>query len=160
MPRIELTIASPNDVSETELTEFCEMVRAGGAVMSEGLEGRVQQAKSLVFLRVDKQLAGVAAIKQYRAGVFRNAGVQEDAQFQSELGYIAVNCEHRRRGYSYLLSVVAMSQTDRKPTYATVGQDNTHMRKPLERLGFKCVGEPWYSTIKKNKYLVLYVNTS
>ena len=151
-------------MSESELTKFCELVRAGGEDESEGLERRVQQAKSLVFLKVDKQIVGVAAIKQprntYRDRVFRSAGVREAAcQFQLELGYIFVKPEYRGQRYSYVLSVLAMSQADRKAIYATTRQNNLLMKKTLERLEFRCVGDSWQSDIDENNRLVLYVNT-
>ena len=161
MAGIELTIASPNCIEQSEIDTFCKLVRSGGEVDSVGLEGRVKMAKALVFLQEDKRPFGVAAIKQpngnYTTKVFQKAGVPEYAcKFQLELGWVVVEPEHQGKGYSYVLSDSAMTQAERKATFATTRLDNIPMLKTLERIGFRRYGDSWQG---RNHRLVLYVKT-
>jgi RimJ/RimL family protein N-acetyltransferase len=161
MIRVDSVIKDPGSLNPSELRQFCEFVRRGDEVQSQGLEDRVKQAKALVLLQVNSELVGIAAIKQplktYRDGVFKKAGVPEAAEaFQLELGWVYVPPQHRRQGYSRVLSVAAMSQADRKPTFATTRLDNVAMHRTLENLGFRRLGDSWRSDRGKKPRLVLY----
>lgn len=164
MSRVELVITEPERCTKTELHQFCELVRQGGAVESHGLENRVRKAQALVFLHVDGETVGIAAIKNpsagYRDDVFRKAGVpQAGNQFHLELGWVFVLPDHRGKGYSLILSAAAMSQAERKPTFATTRLDNLAMQRTLEHLGFTRLGDSWQSTRGNKPRLVLYVTT-
>jgi GNAT superfamily N-acetyltransferase len=164
MSRVDPLIAEPGLCTESELAIFCRLVRKGGAVESQGLEGRVKEAKALVFLRVDGQVVGVAALKkpseQYRAGVFQKAGVPNSAStFHLELGYVFVCPDHQGKRYSLVLSAAAMSQSERKPTFATTRLDNVAMQRTLEHLAFRRLGDSWNSDKGQKPRLVLYVTT-
>lgn len=161
MGRVDSVIREPGRLSAAELRQFCEFVRRGDEVQSRGLEARVKNAKALVLLQVDSELVGIAAIKQplktYRDGVFRMAGVSEAAEaFHLELGWVYVPPEHRRQGYSRVLSVAAMSQAERQPTFATTRLDNLAMHRTLENLGFRRLGDSWRSDRGKKPRLALY----
>ena len=161
MGKVDSVIREPGRLSASELEQFCEFVRRGDEVLSPGLEARVKNAKALVLLQVDSELVGIAAIKQplktYRDGVFKKAGVPEAAEaFQLELGWVYVPPEHRRQGYSRVLSVAAMSQTGRQPAFATTRLDNVAMHRTLENVGFRRLGDSWRSDRGNKPRLVLY----
>ena len=161
MGKVDSVIREPGRLSASELGQFCEFVRRGDEVLSPGLEARAKNAKALVLLQVDSELVGIAAIKQplktYRDGVFKKAGVPEAAKaFQLELGWVYVPPEHRRQGYSRVLSVAAMSQTGRQPAFATTRLDNVAMHRALENVGFRRLGDSWRSDRGKKPRLVLY----
>ena len=161
MGRVDSVIKAPGRLTAAEFRLFCEFVRHGDEVQGHGLEDRVKDAKALVLLQVNSELVGIAAIKQpfktYRDGVFKKAGVPEAAEaFQLELGWVYVPPEHRRQGYSRALSIAAMSQADRKPTFATTRLDNVAMPRALENLGFRRLGDSWRSDRGKKPRLVLY----
>lgn len=164
MSRVNPEIANPERCSKAELETFCDFVRRGGEVQDDGLEGRVRQAKALVFLRVDGQVIGVAAIKRpalkYRDGVFRKAGVPHAAsRFHLEIGWVFVMPDHRKKGYSHALCAAAMSQAERESTFATTRLDNVAMQRTLERFGLRRLGDSWQSDRGTKPRLVLYITT-
>lgn len=83
MSLVNSVIANPRLCTESELAMFCELVRQGGEVASDGLEARIKAAKALVFLKVNNTVVGVAALKvpstAYRNSVFRKASVPNAA---------------------------------------------------------------------------------
>jgi GNAT superfamily N-acetyltransferase len=164
MSRVDPMITKPAFCSKVDLQEFCKLVRQGDEVEAQGLEARVKRAKALVFLRVDGELVGVAALKEpaqtYRDGVFRKAVVPgASTVFWFELGWVFVSPAHRRKGYSRVLSGAAISQSDREPLFATTRLDNVAMQKVLEDLGLRRLGESWQSDRGAKPWLVLYVTT-
>jgi hypothetical protein len=163
MSRVDPLIAEPGLCTEPELATFCRLVRKGGQVKSAGLEDRVRNAKALVFLRVDGQVVGVAALKKpsesHRDSVFRRAGVSNAAStFHWELGWVFVCPDHQGKKYSLVLSAAAISQSERKPTFATTRLDNVAMQRTLEHLALRRLGDSWISDGGQNR-LVLYVTT-
>jgi len=151
----------PSQCTDAEIAAFCCLVRQGDEVDPEDLEDRARKARALVFLYVDRVLIGVAAIKRpekrYRDGVFRKAGVPNEAtEFELELGWVFVREEYRDRHYSRVLSVAAITQTERLATFATTKADNAAMQKTLEWLKFERIGKPWPSN-RRPYNLALYV---
>jgi len=162
MHRVNPVIIEPPLCTETEVAAFCNLVRQGDEVEGRRLEGRVKRAKALAFLYVDRQLVGVAALKQpaktYRDGVFRKAGVPNAAKaFDLELGWVFVPETFRGRQYSRILSSAALSQNEQKPTFATTRADNIPMQRTLEHLAFRRLGDSWRSERGQCPCLVLYV---
>jgi hypothetical protein len=165
MLRLASDIRQPSLCTEAEIAAFCDLVRQGEEVDSQGLEDRVKNAKALVFFFVDCVLAGVAALKQpittYRDGVFQKAGVPNVANsFALELGWVFVPEVHRGKQYSRVLSAAALSQNERLPTFATTRADNVAMQRTLEHSGFRKLGNSWRSSRGKREWLVLYVSVS
>ncbi len=161
MRQVNAEIMRPQLCSDAEIGAFCCFIRQGGEVDIAGLEGRVRQAKALVFLYVDRTLVGVAALKQpgknYRDKVFKAAGVSDNsATFGLELGWVFVRPEHRGKHYSLVVSSAAIGQADGAPIFATTRTDNVNMNGTLEYLVFKKVGITWSSIDGEHK-LVLYV---
>ena len=92
MRPVDTEIVDPKLCTETEIAAFCRLVKEGEKVSTESLEGRVRSAKTIVFLYIDRELAGVAALKRpaqtYRDGVFKKARVPHvGAAFSLELGW-------------------------------------------------------------------------
>jgi hypothetical protein len=140
------------------------MVRMGGEVEENDLEARVRRARALVFFSVDSDLVGVGALKlpfkAYRDGVFRKAGVPDAASaYDQELGWVFVLPAHQGKGYSRVVSAAIMSQSLRKPTFATTRLDNVPMQRTLEHLAFRRLGDSWRSDRGKRPRLVLYVSS-
>lgn len=165
MGRVDPQIMPPSMCTEAELAAFCDLVRQGEEVEAQGLEGRAKKAKALVFLYVDRELAGVAALKRpakaYRDGVFRKAGVPNAAAaFDLELGWVFVPAAHRGRQYSRVLSAAALSQNEGAATFATTRADNVAMQRTLEHLAFRRLGDSWRSNRGQRTQLLLYVATS
>lgn len=151
--------------TEAEIAAFCNLVRQGEEVDAQGLEDRAKNAKALVFLFVDRTLAGVAALKRpaktYRDGVFQKAGVPKAAEsFDLELGWVFVPAIHRGKQYSRVLSAAALSQNEGAPTFATTRADNVAMQRTLEHLAFRRLGDSWCSTRDQGERLLLYVAAS
>jgi GNAT superfamily N-acetyltransferase len=164
MPRVDPVIIRPWLCTESEIATFCHLVRQGEEVQRQGLEARIRRAKALVLLHVDRQVVGVAALKQpaktYRDGVFRKAGVANAAvSFDLELGWVFVLPAHRGKQYSRILSAAALSRSERKPTFATTRADNIAMQRTLEHLAFRRLGDSWRSDRGQRPRLLLYVTT-
>jgi len=162
MRSVDRQIVAPDRCTDSEVAAFCKLVRQGEEVSSQGLEGRVKTARSLVFLYVARQLAGLAALKRplqtYRNGVFKKARVPDlGPTFDLELGWVFVASEHRGRGYSTVLSAAALSQRGGEGPFATTRADNIAMQKTLEHLGFRRVGDSWPSKQNRRARLLLYV---
>jgi GNAT superfamily N-acetyltransferase len=158
---IESEAKEPRLCSEANLKTFCAFVRLGGEVAESGLEDRVKRAKSLVFLKVDGNVVGIAALKRpestYRNSVFKKANVPELAEsFNLELGWVFVLEEHRRKGYSNVLSAAAFSQRQGGPVFATTRLDNVPMQRTLEHSAFRRLGDSWRSERGQKPMLVLY----
>ena len=164
MSRVDPVIIEPRLCTELELATFCKLVLQGGEVEGHGLEQRVKKAKTLVFLKVNDEVVGVAALKEpsktYRDRVFRKASVPNAADpFHLELGWVYVLPNHQGKKYSHIISAAAMSQSERRPTFATTRLDNVAMQRTLDRLAFRRLGDSWRSDRGQRQRLVLYVTT-
>lgn len=150
MPRVDRPIANPSLCTQADISAFCDLVRQGDEVEGRGLEVRVEGAKAVACLYVDRQLVGVAALKQPtkadRDRVLRKAGVPDAAAFfDLELGWVFVPEAYRDRKYSRVLSAAALNQSQRRPTGATTRADSIPMQKTLEHLSFGRLGDSWGS---------------
>jgi GNAT superfamily N-acetyltransferase len=156
---MEVDGRAPGECSPQDVASFCKLVKAGGEVAEAGLEQLVNQARRLVFARSDNALVGVAALKtprpNYKARVFRKAGVGNADDYPLELGWVFVVPEHRRQGISGRLVEAALEGTD-GGAFATSRLDNTHMHGCLERHGFERSGQP-YKSDDADREILLYV---
>jgi predicted GNAT family N-acyltransferase len=138
----------PQAFSQQERREFMDLVIAGGEVGNAVLETNVNKARCLVLLRLQKQLLGVAALKNprstYRTRIERNSGTDLGAHtFPYELGYVFVIEGARGRGYSGQLTAAALSACDRRGVFATSRSDNHQMHASLRRHGFSQAGQSY-----------------
>ena len=144
----EIAIRPPHEVHESEIREFVAMVEAGGEVAQRGLQGRVEKAKTLVFLSVAGRLAGVGALKRpeatYRSEVWRKSGIDVPTEnYPIELGWVVVLPGHRSKGYGTKISQAALSAVHDTGIFATCRTDNSAMHRILEECGFKMGGQPY-----------------
>ena len=159
-----ITIKKPCECSQAELQDFVSLVLAGGEVTAAGLEGRVRNAQSLVFLTECDCLKGIAAVKNpdldYRRGVFQKAQASiNDTEFSLELGWVFVLPSSRGAGFSHKLMKAALTVTNGQAIFATSRADNAPMHKVLKTHGFSCHGKT-YASSRDNQQLVLFVCTA
>ena len=94
---LDLVEKAPSECTDEQIGAFCDLVRKGDEVVSEGLEGRVRRAWLLAFGSADGSLVAVAGIKRpdpgYRAKVFDKSGTKLNPRdFVVELGWVMVMC--------------------------------------------------------------------
>lgn len=134
--------------TDDERRTFAGMVRAGGEVGGAELEKNVREAKCLVFLHVDHDLVGVAALKNprtgYRTRISLNSGVDlAVAKYPFELGYIYVVEAQRRKGFSNRLVEAALAVADKSGVFATSRANNIPMHSALIKFGFENTGKSY-----------------
>lgn len=155
----ELLIKSPADCSNTEIGMFIELVRSGGEVSDQGLAERILRATTIVFIRADGEVKGVAALKQpqssYRRRVSSESGAMlSETEFPYELGWVFVSQGARGQGLSLLLSQASIAASKGAGIFATSRTDNIAMHRSLEKVGFMSVGKPYVSGRRKHSLLV------
>jgi len=146
---MEVIAKRPTQCSHVELEDFASFVRAGGEVVSEGLERRVRGAEYLLFLMDAECLKGIGAVKRpetgYRKGVSAKAGViLRQSAFPFELGWVFV-LRSARGGRGKMLVTTAFKQINGKGIFATSRTDNKPMRECLLGQGFAIKGKAYAS---------------
>lgn len=136
----EITCVTPNEVEQPEAARFKAMVEASGEVNSHTFPALYQQARSLCFVRVGGELAGVGALKRpyqaHRNGVFASAQASLPADlFTFELGWFHVLDAFKGRRLSSRMVSALMAHTDGTSVYATSRANNVAMHAALERHG-------------------------
>lgn len=155
----DLLVKSPGDCSNLDIELFIAFVRAGGEVSVQGLTERVRSAAALVFVRVNGNVVGVAALKQpqatYRRRVSSESGAPlTAAEFPYELGWVYVSPESRGNGLSCLLSRAAIAASNGAGVFATSRTDNVAMHRSLGKVGFVPVGKTYVSGRSKHSLQV------
>jgi GNAT superfamily N-acetyltransferase len=158
---LNVTLREPTACSSAESAAFRDLVVQGDEVDPDGLEGRIQKAKALVFGTCDDLLVGVAAVKcqerNYRHGIFQKAGISDLAgRYVYELGWIFVVPEFRGKGFSVALVEKSLASFGAENVYSTSKTSNTPMHRTLLKFGFSAEGNPWRS--KRGPYdLAMYL---
>jgi predicted GNAT family N-acyltransferase len=152
------------ECSAAELKDFAALVLAGCEVTEVGLEVRIKNAETLLFLRQDGCLKGIAAVKnpknKYKERVFQKAqATVEASQFPFELGWVFVLPSSRGAGFSHKLVEAALSVVSDQAIFATSRADNAPMHKVLKAHGFSCHGKT-YASSRGNQHLVLFVRNA
>ncbi|MCH7914906.1 MAG: GNAT family N-acetyltransferase [Deltaproteobacteria bacterium] len=155
-----LAVKAPDACSSDEIKDFLELVGQGEEVEPGGLAGRVRKAAALVFLHVDNQLAGVAALKNpndgYRSSVFRKAATETPAnEFPFEVGWVFILQRYRGKRLSRKLVEAALSRSEARPVFATSRADNKAMHRTLSACGFSREGTA-YASDMSNQLLELF----
>lgn len=146
---MDVRAKSPKECSPQEFAEFEALVREGGEVDPEGLDGRVRRAAALAFLVDEGEILGVAGLKVpgagYRAKVAKGsqASVLAD-QYPFELGWVFVR-SGVRGGKSKMLCDALISRAHGRGIFATSRVNNPWMHATLEAKGFKRTGAEWPS---------------
>lgn len=121
-----LTIGRPDRMN---IDGFASLIRLGGAVQHDGLEGRIARARLLVGLETTGgELVGCCAIKRpdkaYAARVFDGTG---RAPPDYEWGWLVVRPEYRGRGLASVLRSATLRVWS-GPCFCTRSDD---VREPL-----------------------------
>lgn len=153
----------PCECSVAELEDFAALVLSGGEVMAAEIDERIQNAETLLFLKMKGCLKGIAAVKNpaenYKSGVFKNAQATVNPNhFQYELGWVYILPSARGAGLSRELVEAAVSTIKGQAIFATSRADNVPMHKALVRCGFSSHGQSYPST-RRNQKIMLFVRS-
>lgn len=159
--KYEVDCKAAVECSEGELDEFCAIVAEGGEV-SAGLRSRVANSLRLGFIRHNGGTVGTAGLKKpkssYRTKVFSNAkSVSNPKQYPFELGWIYLKEEHRSKGQMTRLLRELMPLADGKGVFATTRTNNTIMRDMLIQIHFKENGDEYFSKLRPDETLNLFL---
>lgn len=94
------------EATKTEIDNFVDLVRSGGAVNEHYvLQGIKRAGARIVLAEIDREMVGVAALKvpkdQYRSGLEGTSKANYPLPIQDyhyELGYVSVSPDHGKRG--------------------------------------------------------------
>jgi len=146
MSTTQILLLTPEECTSEQLADFHDLVVSGNQVQQEGLADRIAGASLLAFAYLEKQLAGVASVKNqkrsYITGIFLKAKVPRLAeQYQYELGYAVTHSSFRRKGISRDLIGKLIASQPGTSFYATTKNDA--MRDLLTKSGFNTLGNPY-----------------
>lgn len=164
MPKsFAIAVKSPQTCLPSELADFTAFVAAGAEVARAGLEGRVSNAYSLLFLRENSCLLGIGALKSplstYSASVFKKAAATLPAtQYPLELGWVFVLPSARGKGLSHRLVQAALDRAGDRQVFATARSDNLRIHASLHAASFARHGSEYPSNRGPHR-LVLFLHT-
>lgn len=134
---------SPNELNEENHIACISIIRTGGAVDDRSAARELRLATVLAVARSDGEIVGVGAIKRarpaYAAKIARSSRVSMSSDM-NELGYVAVDHKHKRRGIASRI-VSALLSRHGGAVFATT--DSVAMKGILQSLGFRMKGKEW-----------------
>ena len=138
MPKREYEIRAraPSQFSLRDLSHCTRIVRTGDAVDPGAAAVELPRAEILALASTGNLIVGVGAIKRRRPGHGRQIAENSGVSFEpntSELGYIAVDPEHRGQRLSERI-VGELLANHAAPLFATTSSE--HMKRTLARVGF------------------------
>jgi predicted GNAT family N-acyltransferase len=139
----DVKACAPGDLSPEELEACVTIIRRGAAVNQHSAEAELPQAELLAVARSGDDIVGVGVIKRIRRVYASSIADRSGASFDQdtpELGYVAVDYEHRRHGLSHRIVAELLSKHDGR-LFATTSDD--YMKKILTKAGFKQKGREW-----------------
>ena len=140
-----VTSHSPGDLTDGELAACIAIIKRGDAVDPESTDEELGQSKMIAIARKRADIVGVGAIKRVRTGYASTIGSarKSGSPFDpntSELGYIAVQADHRKRDLSHRIVAELLSKHQGR-LFATTSDDG--MKKTLTGAGFVREGREW-----------------
>jgi len=143
-PIYEVTCGAPSEFTEAELARCIVIIQAGDAVEPGSAARALPRAKIIAVARKDSEIVGVGTIKRIRVDYARGiAGPKKSgwsfAPRVPELGYVAVDSQHRHRGLSKRIVAELLRREER--LFATTS--NEYMKPTLEGSGFARKGGEW-----------------
>lgn len=139
----EVKSCAPDELTDTELAACANIVKSGAAVDPHTARAELPRAARLAVARSGGTIVGVGAIKRerprYAAGIAKHSGHTFPAN-SSELGYVAVDPWHQKKGLSKRLAA-ALLEDRQGLIFATTFDDR--MKKTLTRAGFVQKGRAW-----------------
>ncbi len=142
----EVKVCLPADLREKELATCIAIIQSGEAVNFASVKRELPNVSTLALARCRGQIVGVGAIKrvrtEYAAGIANKSGA-ELLVGTLELGYVAVDPAHQRRGLSgRMVHSLVAGHKDR--LFATTS--TPAMKRVLLSAGFAQRGIEWAGT--------------
>jgi hypothetical protein len=130
-------------LSAQDLKRCCHLIACGDAVDPASAARKLPNAPVVATATTNDEIVGVGVIKPVDAR--RAASVVTSSGFAfagdvHELGYVAVDCDHRGQGISHRLVAELIAQ-HAGPLFATTGSEN--MKRTLRAAGFAMKGNSW-----------------
>jgi GNAT superfamily N-acetyltransferase len=142
-PEYEIRARVPSKIPLRDLSRCIKIVRTGNAVDPDSASAELPHSKILAFALAGGHIVGVGAIKRRRPAYARQIAERSGASFDPntlELGYVAVEPNHRGRGLSELI-VQELLTHHLDSLFATTSSE--HMKRTLTRVGFAERGNAW-----------------
>jgi len=136
-----VTTCAPGELSDSEREACLAIIKAGGAVAVDS--AKLKHAKLLAVARLGSEIVGVGTVKRQRPDYAQRIGTRSGFQFPQqtlELGYLAVEGQHRRKGLSHRL-VAALLAGKHGGLFSTTY--DKRMKKVLAAAGFVQRGHNW-----------------
>ncbi|MBZ9887311.1 ATP-binding protein [Mesorhizobium sp. BR1-1-3] len=158
--KYSVQIKKPGDFTENELNDFAVLVKKGGEV-ADGIEARLKTADVLGFIRYDKAIVGVGALKKpaaaYRNGVFQKA--QATANPGDFTRWLFVEQKHRGKQTRDLIAGL-LDAARAKLVYATTRKANEKLQRILKHHRFFQNGAAYPSTENPGEEIILLTQSS
>jgi hypothetical protein len=163
MEKYSVEIKKPGDCTDNELHEFALLVKKGGEV-ADGVEARLKRADVLGFIRYEKTIVGVGALKKpafaYRNGIFQKAqATANPSDFTREIGWLFVEQEHRGKQTRELITTL-LNAARSKLVYATTRKANEKLQRILKHHHFLQNGVAYPSTQNPSEEIILLTQSS
>jgi len=138
-----VVVCVPGDLSKSEMSQCAGLVCDGGAVDQKKVASNLPRARVLAVVRNAKTIVGLGAIKRvmrrHTSDVAKSSGYALDPAM-SEIGYIAVHPEHRRKGLSGRILGALLQQ---RPGALFATTDDYAMKRTLACGQFVLRGHEW-----------------
>jgi hypothetical protein len=142
-PEYEIRARVPGKIPLRDLSRCIKIVQRGDAVDPDSVSVELTRSHILAFALAGGHIVGVGAIKRRRPAYARQIAERSGISFDpnaSELGYVAIEPNHRGRGLSELI-VQELLVHHPHPLFATTS--SKRMKKTLARVGFAERGGTW-----------------
>ncbi|MER9074460.1 ATP-binding protein [Mesorhizobium sp. M0904] len=161
--KYSVKIKKPGDCTENELNDFTVLIKKGGEV-ADGIEARLKTADVLGFIRYEKAIVGVGALKKpaaaYRNGVFQKAqATANPGGFTRELGWLFVEQKHRGKQTRDLIAGL-LDAARAKLVYATTRKANEKLQRILKHHRFFQNGAAYPSAENPGEEIILLTQSS
>ena len=144
-PNYSITLCKPSELSPAEQERCMTIVREGSAIQNDRyIKQNFPNAKTLAVVRASTgEIVGVGALKAPNPVHTRTVCDRSGETFdhnRTELGYVAVDGNHRGKKLSYSI-VEHLHSSTKEPLFATT--DCPRMKKVLTSNGFSNEGQSW-----------------
>jgi len=161
MPRTVIS-RSPRQCTAEERATLVALVVKGGEVKERYAVRGIDHADTLVWVRDESGIYGIAAIKNptmgHRDDVFKSAGIAErSSDFALEFGYAFVEESRRGQGDGRDLMIAAMKALGKRAAFATARVANDKITKILGHNDFEVLGHEYPSDDDPSRLLRLFV---
>lgn len=139
-------------LSKSDLNTCIAIIRQGKAVDWQSALNELPIATAVVLARKGAVIVGVGAIKRERLQYAQRVAKNSKYAFPPEtleLGYVAVDKGHRKKGLSHRITDALLSIYDRRLFATTYDK---YMKRTLTNAGFAKKGKQW----KGRKHMLSY----